>query len=162
MNQTNKQKEKNLDKFIVNDLIKSNTKIIFILESPHINEIKEHHPLAGKTGKLISKKLFSNDNSFGSLLIENRSIFKDYGIMNISQIPLQASAYPNDYTNNSQIYNILRMFELIRKNPKLRVRNRKFPKDKINALITELKYNFTQRIKEIDNYKNNKYTTRFI
>ena len=102
--------------YFVNDLIYDDTEVVFVLESPHTQEVKNGYPVAGKSGKDMSKVLFEDENlkkeSFGKLIF-NKQI-SDFGILNVSNIPLQKSAYKN------QDDEIFRDFELIRQNPKLR------------------------------------------
>ena len=47
----------NFNDYFVNDLIYEDTKILFVLESPHIYEVKNGYPVAGKSGKDMSKIL---------------------------------------------------------------------------------------------------------
>jgi len=109
-------KQHNFSEYFVDDLLDFNTKIIFVLESPHTQEVKNGYPVAGKSGKDMSKTLFEDENlktiSFGKLIYEKQ--ISGFGILNVSNIPLQKSAYKN------QDDEIFRDFELIRQNPKLR------------------------------------------
>lgn len=83
------------DKYYVKDCFGSDAaKVLFILESPHIDEIRHKYPAAGKTGDVMSQVLLDNFMcSFGELLNRADPSTEPYGIMNVSQIPLQLSAY---------------------------------------------------------------------
>jgi len=92
--------------YYVPDLIGSECKVLFILESPHTDEIIHKHPLAGSSGLNLSKGLIdaglneiANANGnylpFGCWLQENinTSIGKKFGIMNVCNFPMQSEAY---------------------------------------------------------------------
>ncbi len=123
-----------LDDYFVDDLIDEDSKIIFVLESPHTDEVKNGYPVAGKSGKDISKVLFSLEEPFGKLLYEKK--ITDIGILNVSNYPLQKSAYKN------QDIKELEFFELIRQNPKLR----KYDKNGINIITTKIMEDFKNRL----------------
>ena len=53
-------KELNLEEYIVEDVLGKDIKYIFILESPHTDEVKEKIPVVGKSGKSMSKVLFDD------------------------------------------------------------------------------------------------------
>ncbi|MCD6172732.1 MAG: hypothetical protein J7J96_02950 [Sulfurimonas sp.] len=109
-------KNNNFSDYFVDDLLDEKTKVIFVLESPHTQEVKNGYPVAGKSGKDMSKILFEDENlkkeSFGKLIYEKQ--ISGFGILNVSNIPLQKSAY------NIGENEIFRDFELIRQNPSLR------------------------------------------
>lgn len=102
--------------YFVEDLLDANTKVVFVLESPHTQEVRNHYPVAGKSGKDMSKTLFSDESlqkeSLGKLIYENK--ISGFGILNVSNIPLQKSAYKIEEDK------IFRDFELFRQNPSLR------------------------------------------
>ncbi|HOP51152.1 MAG TPA: hypothetical protein PK887_11105 [Ignavibacteriales bacterium] len=81
------------DKYLVDDvcnLSETGCNLIFILESPYTDEVEVKHPLAGKSGKAVSK-LFENDEAIGKLIKEQR--IKNIGILNVSNIPMDITAY---------------------------------------------------------------------
>ena len=83
----------NLKKFQIEDLSHQNSDVIFILESPHTQEIKAGYPAAGETGLNMSKVLFNREQPLGEL-IKNRAIFpSQLSILNCSRIPLQSTCY---------------------------------------------------------------------
>ncbi len=123
-----------LDDYFVDDLIDEDSKIIFVLESPHTDEVKNGYPVAGKSGKDISKVLFGLSEPFGKLLYEKK--ITNIGIVNVSNYPLQKSAYKN------QDLKTIEFFEQIRQNPK----TRKYDKNSINPTINKIMIDFKNRI----------------
>jgi hypothetical protein len=86
-------------KYSVSDLLTEHSYILFILESPHKEELKFDVPLAGSSGKSMAKVLFNKSDilPMGKHLKELIRSKKDsiYGIVNVSPFPLQKSAYPD-------------------------------------------------------------------
>jgi hypothetical protein len=78
--------------------IARDSKMIFILESPHKEELKAGVPLAGLSGRSMAKELFLQEDilPMGKYLKQltenNKQTF--YGIVNVCPFPLQQSAYP--------------------------------------------------------------------
>ena len=76
-------------------------KVILLLESPHTEEVRRGHPLAGASGKAVTEGLGRNvpamhglSEAFGRLVATSGSEHvSKFGIMNVSQLPLQATAY---------------------------------------------------------------------
>lgn len=124
----------NLKNYFVDDLIYEETEVLFVLESPHNEEVKMHYPVAGKSGRDMSKVLFQKDEALGKLIYE-RSV-KNLGIINISNYPLQHSAYENPDLKE------IEFFEKIRQNPKLR----KHDKLGINASVSKIMDDFKSRL----------------
>lgn len=144
---------KGLGRYIVDDLNLDKAEVIFVLESPHKDEIEEKHPVAGSSGRAMTKILFPHEKDFkdgktfkalGKLLYDEKDTEHDHrlnniGIMNISKIPLQMSAYAcEDIKKNCEL---LRFFELIRNNPKERKHNKQ-----LNRIISMIKNDFEKRI----------------
>jgi hypothetical protein len=82
----------------IDDSLNKDSKLIFICESPHIDEVKLGFPLAGYSGREMSKYLLGDDSiSLGSIARDFSSYqklgLKPFSIMNASQAPLQISAY---------------------------------------------------------------------
>jgi hypothetical protein len=110
--------------YLVKDLVEDR-KILLMLESPHRDEIEHEAPLAGRSGKSVTKVLkdgLSIDESnkeiaFGRLVKANK--VNKIGIMNISNLPLQMSAYDYD-AFCPEVRKVLGIFESIRSNPKKR------------------------------------------
>lgn len=132
-----------LGRFQVNDLPcdKQNIDVVLLCESPHTAEtrgrdIKDRYPLAGRSGKKVTTMLWkyvlcrdenrAPDNAIGALIAKECSDFGQFGIMNVSQFPLQAKAYCQeqdfygaDYTmkNAKPLLSLLRSFETILRGP---------------------------------------------
>ena len=141
-----------LKKYRVDDINIENAEVIFVLESPHKDEIEKGYPVAGKTGKNMSSILFDkNHNALGKLIYDelikkkngkkyDNSILK-FGIINISSIPLQKKIY-----QDNEIFCLKNLFWL-RENitRDKNAINRNFKKDKkeknqlIQLLIDSLK-----------------------
>ncbi|SMB82975.1 Uracil DNA glycosylase superfamily protein [Desulfonispora thiosulfatigenes DSM 11270] len=97
---------------------------IFILESPHVEELKYKLPVAGSSGKMMTKHLFPEEYKKKPLPLglfldsesgENEKVQK-IGITNICEIPMQKLAYPEDVQEKYQ--QILSILERLRKNVK--------------------------------------------
>jgi len=123
-----------LKDYFVDDLIYEDTEVLFVLESPHNEEVKRGYPVAGKSGKDMSRVLFAKDEPLGKLISERE--VKNLGIINISNYPLQMSAYEDESLENDMVF-----FEKIRQNPKLR--KRAVP---INTAVSKIMDNFKSRL----------------
>ena len=123
-----------LKDYFVNDLVYDEMRVVFVLESPHTQEVKNGYPVAGKSGNDMSKVLFGLDEAFGKLIYEQ--IIKNIAIVNVCNYPLQKSAYKNHLMRE------LEQFEKIRQNPKLR----KYDKDGINAVVKPMMDDFSKRL----------------
>jgi len=113
-----------LKDYFVDDLLFDNTDVIFVLESPHTQEVKNGYPVAGKSGNDMSKVLFGLDESFGKLIYEQK--IKHIGILNVSNYPLQHSAYKEEF----------------RQNPK----QRRYDKSGINPSVIKMMEDFKKRL----------------
>lgn len=125
-----------LKNYFVNDLVYEDSEVIFVLESPHTEEVKNGYPVAGKSGKDMSKVLFGLDEAFGKLIYEQS--VKKIAIVNVCNYPLQKSAYLNADLKE------LEFFEKIRQNPKLR----KNDKIGINAALEIMMSDFVKRLQK--------------
>jgi len=130
-----------LKDYFVNDLVYNDSEVIFVLESPHTQEVKNGYPVAGKSGNDMSKVLFGLDEAFGKLIYEQS--IKNIAIVNVCNYPLQKSAYKNPERPEIQ------KFEKIRQNPKLR----KYDKDAINAVLKPMMDNFSKRVSKFKDKK---------
>ncbi|HET7579398.1 MAG TPA: hypothetical protein VFK33_08960 [Bacillales bacterium] len=107
MEETRQQFEQVFDElgeqFYVNSWITEKAKVIFVLESPHVQELKYGAPVSGASGATMSKHLFGPDfnKPLGRLVIKNieeqkgRPSLDVIGLMNICGIPMQRKAYGN-------------------------------------------------------------------
>ncbi|MDD5580773.1 MAG: uracil-DNA glycosylase family protein [Methylobacter sp.] len=138
--------------YLVKDLA-DDRKILLILESPHKDEIEHEAPLAGRSGKSVTKVLkdvlsiaeADRESAFGRLVKAGK--VKKIGLMNISNLPLQMAAYEyEDFC--PELRNVLGIFEAIRSNPKKRAA--KPANEDINKLIDSLSDDFNRRIARID------------
>lgn len=123
-----------LKDYFVDDLIYDDTEVLFVLESPHNEEIKRGYPVAGKSGKDMSKVLFEMDEPLGKL-IKERSVSR-LGIINVCNYPLQMSAYEDE-----TLVADMEFFEKVRQNPKLRKKH--LP---INEVISKIIDDFKLRL----------------
>ena len=123
-----------LKDYFVDDLVYEDTQVLFVLESPHNEEVKRGYPVAGKSGKDMSKVLFSESEPLGKLISER--IVKNLGIINICNYPLQMSAYEDDTLDAD-----MKLFEKIRQNPKLRKKQ-----TPINAVVSKIMEDFKARL----------------
>ena len=88
-------------KYYVDNINVSDAKYIFILESPHIQEVKHKVPVAGPSGRMMTKFLFDNDlqEPLGMLLSQavkgNPAHPKllEIGLLNVCNVPMQGAAY---------------------------------------------------------------------
>lgn len=133
------------EEYYVNDLIYDDTKVLFVLESPHVYEVRNGYPVAGKSGKDMSKVLIEDENlkklSFGQLIYEQK--IKNFGIINISNIPLQELAYSQEDKSFSSLplQLIFKDFALFRQNPSLRKKEAR-----VNKLIKIFQDDFKTRV----------------
>ncbi|TDP11576.1 uracil-DNA glycosylase family protein [Halanaerobium congolense] len=135
-----------LDKFIVEDLYSGeDVEILFILESPHTDEVKYQYPVAGNSGREMSDILFNRgDIPIGFIVkhIEymrkemNIDLTKNIGIMNVSQLPLQLSTYEDE---DIELLEVLSSLNFIKK---------AITKDK-SSINTKHRNNFTNSLKKI-------------
>jgi len=132
----NLMNQNDFNNYFVDDIVYDTTKVIFVLESPHTQEVKNGYPVAGKSGVDMSSVLFDSKEPFGKLVFEKK--VKNIGLVNISNYPLQKSAYENPDAN------VLEFFELIRQNPK----PRKTAKTNINLVIEKMLSNFKKRLEK--------------
>ncbi len=88
--------------YLVSDYVTERTKVLFILESPHVQELKHGAPVSGPSGASMSRHLFGDRFAhlpLGVIVKKNvdekllRPSLDRIGLMNVCQIPLQATAY---------------------------------------------------------------------
>lgn len=89
-------------KYLVPDLIDQQVQFLFLLESPHVQELKYGAPVSGSSGASMTKHLYGErfeKYPLGILIKKNREEQLDrpalnkVGLMNVCQIPMQAAAY---------------------------------------------------------------------
>ena len=123
-----------LKDYFVDDLIYEETQVLFVLESPHNEEVKQGYPVAGKSGKDMSKILFDDLEPLGKLISERK--VRNLGIINVSNFPLQMSAYEDETLDSD-----MEFFEKIRQNPKLRKNH-----SPVNIVVSKIMDNFKARL----------------
>lgn len=82
--------------------------MLLILESPHTNEYKHKHPVAGKAGILLCREFterrclraFDRSKALGCEII--RHSYPHLGVMNASSVPLDRAFYPDCCSENEQ------------------------------------------------------------
>ena len=93
------------EQYTVNDMITENTRFLFLLESPHKNEVNYGVPVAGSSGIAMTKHLLGDaygSLALGRLLLTNQQVEDSnpmllrIGLMNSCPIPMQASAYEEE------------------------------------------------------------------
>lgn len=94
----------------VNGYITNKTEHVFVLESPHVEEIKHGMPVSGSSGKSMSSVLF-NDRlllPLGRLIKKNETermgveLLDRIGLINVCNIPMQKTAYEHADVQNAR------------------------------------------------------------
>ncbi|WP_206830219.1 uracil-DNA glycosylase family protein [Alicyclobacillus fructus] len=89
----------------VPDIVLETSTVIFILESPHIQELRHGAPVAGASGATMSRHIFGPEYGhlpLGRMVKKNaetgaqRPRLSAIGLVNVCNIPLQAAAYPRE------------------------------------------------------------------
>ena len=145
------------NKYLVNDRRGSDTIcVLFILESPHTSEISNGWPAAGTTGEIMSQVILNNSSiPFGQLLDEMHISVQKFAVMNVLQIPMQLSAYEEDYQQKDElcIINSIREYQgkpYDVKKHKAKIQ-RAMTNDKVVAYILK---NFSLRVGQfVNNYR---------
>ncbi|WP_226658207.1 uracil-DNA glycosylase family protein [Guptibacillus hwajinpoensis] len=104
------------DDYEVPEMISPKTKLIFILESPHVAEVQNGVLVAGASGATMSKKLFGPDYAkpLGLLLKKHqqeemeRPSLDVIGLLNVCNIPMQERPYSaKDLESNRELLDCL-------------------------------------------------------
>lgn len=81
----------------VPDVVRDSAKLLFILESPHVQELRFRTPVSGSSGASMSRHLFGAQYAklpLGPLVREGVvSPSEKIALMNVLSVPLQESAY---------------------------------------------------------------------
>ncbi|EIT86858.1 hypothetical protein A374_04769 [Fictibacillus macauensis ZFHKF-1] len=84
------------ERFSVHDVIREGVSLVFLLESPHVDELTFNAPLAGSSGRSVTKILTDQAETlpFGRLLAQEKDhdLYRRIGIMNVCSFPLQQAA----------------------------------------------------------------------
>lgn len=113
-------KKEGLEDFFVSDLNLEESEIIFVLESPHKDEVKKKYPVAGSSGVKMSKTLFNKSTPLGKLIndeLRKKENGEQYdkqvlaiGVLNVANIPLQ-----NIYKISNETTKVIEQLSGIRK-----------------------------------------------
>lgn len=149
-----------LKNFLVPDLIISpvSIRVIFILESPHTNELVHKHPLAGQAGvrlvNILKKQGFLNAFNCEQPLgcqIKNLKYFQ-LAIINASILPMSLSAYPSCLSEKDLLI-VERLNKIKDKLEKKNLKENFVPKSKIeNFLISNLSLRLTKILQQSTNH----------
>jgi hypothetical protein len=91
------------ENYEVKDILLPTSDCIFILESPHIQELKFGAPVSGSSGQTMTRHLFGEAYAkfpLGRLVKKNadealnRPRLNRIGLINVCNIPMQSTAYP--------------------------------------------------------------------
>lgn len=130
------------EKYFVNDLVGKKSKIILILESPHLKEIQFKVPAAGETGyamtNILSEALDLNTCKPLGKIFTSQSTF---AILNCCQVPMQELAY-NANDLDEEFIEILKCFNTLRKT-KVNVKRKKLLTMEIEQFLLD---NFKSRL----------------
>ena len=109
-------------RYIVRDIIPDSAQFVFLLESPHIQELKHGAPVSGSSGSSMSRHLFGEAYArmpLGIIVKKNvderlrRPSLDRIGLMNSCNIPMQQTAY-GDPAVHSQYAELLGILEKLR------------------------------------------------
>ncbi|GAB6137026.1 hypothetical protein [Halanaerobaculum tunisiense] len=89
-----------LQTYNVDDVYYEATELLFILESPHTQEIKHGYPVAGSSGVEMTKFIYGadRDDAFGKLVANkdkyqaSYNSIEKFGLLNVSPAPMQQQA----------------------------------------------------------------------
>jgi hypothetical protein len=136
--------------YVVEDLICNETRILFILESPHKDEIRYGIPVAGRAGSTMTKVLFQEELPLGRYLKENWEMQKQkqFGIMNVCNIPMQRTAYGE--TGNNEMHKVV--FDAIER-VRTSTTKGKFKDEMMNQVQEYIEGNLQQRLDQLKDRK---------
>lgn len=127
--------------FYVKSWISEETRMIFILESPHVQELKYGAPVSGSSGATMSKKIFGEKyhKPLGRLIKKNHeeqlesSSLSVIGLMNICGVPMQRKAYGGheNVEKHSAFFDVLEAVRSNNQKDVYRDPNRNFMQDAI-------------------------------
>ncbi|WP_377889126.1 uracil-DNA glycosylase family protein [Alkalihalobacillus sp. R86527] len=143
------------ERYCVDTFISPASRLIFILESPHIAEVKYGVPVAGSSGATMAKKLFGQEYNkpLGLLLKKhdedekNRPSLDAIGLLNVCNIPMQKRPYKQEDIENASA--LLDRFEVIRKY------NHKdsFKDEELNTVQSLILSKFRERLNKLTDTK---------
>lgn len=92
---------------MIADIVHPGAKVLFVLESPHTEELQHGYPASGDSGREMSRVILGRTDIPLSLIIKcpciatclNIAKLGHIGIMNVSSIPLQESCYTGRFAD---------------------------------------------------------------
>ena len=161
MNNLQQITKKYFRNYQVQDVLPEATEVLFILESPHTQEIKYGYPVAGNSGREMTKFIYDQQKPepFGKLVAnaeEYKTTYQDltrFGLLNVCPAPMQKQAL-QEFELSSAEKQVIAVLEKLRVNYKA-VRHQKQDWNLIKELIIE---DFKTRLREaLTNYSNISY-----
>ena len=141
---------------VVEDSLNGDVRIVLLCESPSGNEISHGHPLAGTSGKEVTRafahyrlvSFVGQEEPIGCMLHsppEDDGMLNSLGLMNVSNLPLSSSAYCHEARANYS--ELLCYFEAIRSG---RQHIRSLDDDHDPSLVyAALRDDFTSRLRQL-------------
>ncbi|GAB6100518.1 hypothetical protein JCM16358_23970 [Halanaerocella petrolearia] len=136
-----------LKKYKVDDIYYCETEILFILESPHTQEVKHGYPVAGNSGVEMAHYIYNTDEPFGKLVAKKDEYETDYnqlekfGLLNVGSAPMQSQAL-GDYSFTPTEKDVLEILEKLRVNYKAK----QHQKDSWNSVKEIILDDFKERL----------------
>lgn len=152
--------EKYLKNYSVNDVINQEAVFLFILESPHTQEIRNGYPVAGSSGVEMTKFIYNTDkkDAFGKLVSQKEKYSGEYenlerfSILNVSSAPMQKGGL-KEYNLDEEEERIVRILEKLRVNYKSRShRNQEWNRVK-EVIISDFKQRLVSGLKVMKELK---------
>lgn len=143
-------------RYLVPDYVSAHSRFVFLLESPHIQELRLGAPVCGASGQSMSAHLFGSAYAhlpLGVIVKRNadegldRPSINRIGLMNTCQIPLQASAY--DAVDAAQHADLLAAFAALRTN---NARDR-YPDERLMAVQTIIVRHLRKKLLHLQNQR---------
>ncbi|MCK8824659.1 hypothetical protein [Fuchsiella alkaliacetigena] len=111
-----------LEKYRVQDLINEQAVVLFILESPHVQEVKHGYPVAGSSGVEMAKFIYgpATELPLGRLVKHKSEYIKQYpnldkfALLNVAPAPMQSSAIETELSVEEQ--QVVEVLEKLRVN----------------------------------------------
>ncbi|WLR52581.1 hypothetical protein LC040_06725 [Bacillus tianshenii] len=138
--------------YLVPDANVEQASLIFILESPHVQEVKNGVPVAGASGATMTKHLVGAEQKTPLGLLVKKYVehneaeeVENIGLMNICQLPMQRAAYQkNDIEQLNDFFDIVEG---------IRTSNHKkeFKDETWNDMQKVILNHFLKRLKELEN-----------
>jgi uracil-DNA glycosylase len=133
------------ERYLVPDVNWATCRILFILESPHVSEVKNGYPAAGSSGIEMSKQLFAREEDekalpLGKILFDGQC--NSLGIMNFCSIPMQLMPYSKQ--EQEQMADFLSLFSTLRSSPAGKKRQNPNTEKLESILLTDFRERLTR------------------